>query len=339
MLCGLFAEVTGASRVGLDDSFFAIGGHSLLAMRLIARVRQLTACELPLRVLFDSPTPAALAIFIDQLKVHSGPQLTPGIGRLSDGAVILSYGQRRLFALDQLQGPSATYNIPQALRLRGSLNIEVLAQALVLLLDRHESLRTVIRLHENGEYQGSVLAVPAAESICRQVDLRKLDAESRELALSQCIRDEVDRPFDLANDYSLRACVVRVDAQENVLLLTFHHQASDGESAVVFARELSQAYGSLLRGAQPDWAPLPIQYSDWAAWQQQTLEGNLEQKIARAKARLADAPESLSLPLDHPRQATRARRAGYLSFELSVELTQALSALAVRQGATLLHCC
>ncbi|MDN4018465.1 condensation domain-containing protein, partial [Zwartia panacis] len=249
--------------------------------------------------------------------------------------VAISSGQRRLWTLDQLEGPSATYNIPQVLHLQGKLEIEILNQALLLLIARHESLRTVIRANKNGSPIGLLLPAPNDQSFLTQIDLRKLDAESRELALSQCIRDEVDRPFDLANDYSLRARVVRVDALENVLLLTFHHQASDGESAVVFARELSQAYGSLLRGAQPDWAPLPIQYSDWAAWQQQTLEGNLEQKIARAKARLADAPESLSLPLDHPRQATRARRAGYLSFELSVELTQALSALAVRQGATL----
>ncbi len=229
--------------------------------------------------------------------------------------VAISSGQRRLWTLDQLEGPSATYNIPQVLHLQGKLEIEILNQALLLLIARHESLRTVIRANKNGSPIGLLLPAPNDQSFLTQIDLRKLDAESRELALSQCIRDEVDRPFDLANDYSLRACVVRVDALENVLLLTFHHQASDGESAVVFARELSQAYGSLLRGAQPDWAPLPIQYSDWAAWQQQTLEGNLEQKIARAKARLADAPESLSLPLDHPRQATRARRAGYLSFE------------------------
>ncbi|MEY3672800.1 MAG: hypothetical protein RI904_2457, partial [Pseudomonadota bacterium] len=328
LLCSLVAELTGVTRVGLDDSFFAIGGHSLLAMRLIARVRQTTGLDLPLRTLFESPTPVALASYLDRAQIGSDVALTAGMGVLSDGQIALSFGQQRLWSLDQLQGASATYNIPYALRLKGSLNIDALAQALALVMARHESLRTVMRVNEQGEAIGRLLAVPQASTLLPMVDLGAL-------SLEQCIHDEAGTPFDLGNDYSLRARLLKINASEFVLLLTLHHQASDGASISVFVRELTQAYNCLVTNQTIDWSALPIQYSDWAAWQLQTLEPLLDEKIERAKQRLGELPESLSLPLDFPREAKRARRAGHQPLELSAELTQALSALATREGTTL----
>ncbi len=340
LLCSLFSEVTGAARVGLDDSFFAIGGHSLLAMRLIARVRQATELELPLRTLFESPTPGALAAQLDSTQIEAGVPLTPGMGHLADQHVVLSYGQIRLWSLDQLQGASAAYNIPQALRLHGKLDTQALAQSLSLLIARHESLRTVIRVNEDGEPFGLLLPAPEPKVQLSQFylqtsDLQLLDPNAQEGALAQNILKEAGRPFDLGQDYSLRARIIRLSETECVLLLTQHHQASDGESAGVFIRELSEAYNRLLNQQLPEWSPLAIQYSDWAAWQQQTLETGIEEKIERARTRLAQAPDSLSLPLDHPRDANRARRAAYLPIKLSTELTQALSTLAAKEGTTL----
>ena len=124
--------------------------------------------------------------------------------------VAISSGQRRLWTLDQLEGPSETYNIPQVFRLEGKLEIDILNQALGLLMSRHESLRTVIRANKNGSPIGLLLPAPNHQLFLTKIDLQKLDAESQERTLAQCMRDEVDRPFDLANDYSLRACVVKL---------------------------------------------------------------------------------------------------------------------------------
>jgi len=123
LLCTLFAELTGATVVGLDDGFFELGGHSLLAMRFIARIRSETGCNLPLRTLFAHSTPDALAPYLDALEADQGPALVSGAGRLGESRVTLSFGQRRLWTLNELEGGSATYNLPGALRLTGHLNI------------------------------------------------------------------------------------------------------------------------------------------------------------------------------------------------------------------------
>ena len=201
-------------------------------------------------------------------------------------------------------------------------------------MNRHEPLRTIITTNTQGSPRGLLLPPPNAAHFLSHSNLEGLDPSLQEAKLRQCIEEEVNKPFDLAKDYSLRAHLIQLDALEYVLLLTFHHQASDGESTAIFARELNQAYSSFLQGQAPDWKPLPIQYSDWAARQQQTLATTIDEQITRAKVRLANAPDCLTLPLDRPRDPHRARRAAYLPITLPSELTQALNALAQRQETT-----
>jgi len=160
--CAVYAAVPGVERVGIHDSFFSIGGHSLLAMKVIARLRDETGCSLPLRALFDTPTPEGLGPQLLALEADVGPVLIAGPGDLGDGRVVLSYGQQRLWALDRLEGASDAYNMPLALRLRGGLDIDALRSALCLILERHTVLRTVIVEGEDGLPEGRVLPVPDA---------------------------------------------------------------------------------------------------------------------------------------------------------------------------------
>ena len=166
MLCGLFSELTGVERVGVEDGFFALGGHSISAMRLIARLRERTGCSLPLRALFDHPTPQGLAVQLAGLAADRGPALSAGIGHLGDGRVVLSYGQQRLWMLDRLEGGSASYNMPMAVRLSGALDVAALRCALAGVVDRHEALRTIIVEGEDGVPEGRLLPAPSAARRC-----------------------------------------------------------------------------------------------------------------------------------------------------------------------------
>jgi amino acid adenylation domain-containing protein len=329
LLCEIFSELTGVSQVGIDDNFFAIGGHSLLAMRLVARVRQRSAGALALRTLFECPTPAQLAPFIDALQADQEPDLLPDLGHLGDGRVVLSYGQRRLWTLDRLEGASATYNMPMAMRIRGALNAAALEQALLLLVERHEPLRTIMVEGEDGVPYGILLSTPELGAFMVQEKLA--DAEP----LRARIERESALPFNLGRDLSLRATLLHCGADDAVLMLTVHHQAGDGISLGVMMDELGQAYAALIQGNVPQWKELAVQYSDWAAWQQTVLSNTLEQKVNRAKQRLAGMPESLSLPLDYPRNANRTRKAGYVPIELSADVTQRLESIAREQKTTL----
>ncbi|MCX7221831.1 MAG: condensation domain-containing protein, partial [Burkholderiales bacterium] len=336
LLCALFAELTGSAVVGLDDGFFELGGHSLLAMRLIARIRAETGCNLPLRMLFAHATPDALAPHLDALESDQGPALEAGAGRMGEGRVTLSFGQRRLWTLNELEGPSATYNLPGALRFTGQLNIQALSQALMAIVVRHEPLRTVMIDSGRGEPDGYLLPVPEATTFMMVTDLSGIDSRlERERQLRELITQETGKPFDLAKDLSLRAGVVILSRQESVFMLTMHHQAGDGVSMAVLTRELMDGYSAYCAGTEPQWAPLPIQYCDWAAWQQASLEHGLEAKVARAKTRLANAPESLTLPLDYSRDPERMRRAAYMSVRVEPAVVQALEALARRENTTL----
>ena len=223
VLAGLFGEVLGVTRVGVDDSFFDLGGHSLSATRLIARVRAELGVQVPIRALFDAPTVAGLAAWISaHAAERAGAAL---VARQRPAVVPLSFAQSRLWFLDQLQGPSPVYNMAVALRLGGRLDAEALGAALADVVGRHESLRTLFVAPEGIPQQ---LVVPAerADFGWQVVDASGWPADR----LGEVIGAAARHPFDLATEIPLRARLFRVAEDEHVLVAVVHHIAADGWS-------------------------------------------------------------------------------------------------------------
>ncbi|MFM9153722.1 MAG: condensation domain-containing protein, partial [Methylocystis sp.] len=340
LLCDLYAELTGASRVGLDDGFFALGGHSLLAMRLVARVREALGIELPLRALFEHPTVAALSVVIDSAREGSPlgslrERIIPGEGGTGEERV-LSYGQTRMWALDRIEGGTASYNMPVGLRLRGDLDIPALGEAFRDVILRHEPLRTVI-VEEDGEAKGKLIPVPEGQALLQVEDLSALSVERQEGEIQDRVRREAGRLFDLSRDLMVHAALLKLGEDDHVLTVNIHHGSGDGISIHVFVRDLSEAYASRRQGRSPRYKALSVSYADHAAWQRRWLEesGALERQLAYWREALSGAPEFLTLPTDYIRQTDRSRQAGYVSFELEEKTARALEGLAQRHGTTL----
>ena len=247
LLAALFGEVLAVTRVGVDDSFFDLGGHSLSATRLIARVRAELGVEVPIPALFDAPTVAGLAAWIS---AHAGQRAGAALTAQQRPAVVpLSFAQNRLWFLDQLQGPSPVYNMAVALRLSGRLDADALGAALADVVDRHESLRTVFAAPEGIPRQ---LVVPAerADFGWQVIDADGWSAERLGEALGVVARHR----FDLAAEIPLRATLFRVGDDEHVLVAVVHHIAGDGWSVRPLVADLGVAYaarcGGTLRGGR-----------------------------------------------------------------------------------------
>ncbi|PHQ52169.1 hypothetical protein BLA24_09650 [Streptomyces cinnamoneus] len=330
LLCHAFAEVLGLPVVGVDDDFFALGGHSLSAVRLVSRMRSVLGAEIPLRTLFEHPTPAALAALLEQA--------APGRVALSaheqrPERVPLSFAQRRLWFLAQLEGPSATYNIPLALRMRGELDRDALTAALQDVVGRHEALRTVFPIADGEPYQRVLSADEAAFAL----SVRDVAAED--------LADEVTRAITYAFDFSaevpVRAWLFAVAPDEHVLVLVLHHIAGDGWSMGPLARDVSVAYAARCAGGEPGWSALPVQYADYALWQRELLgdEGDPDSVISRQVAywreALAGAPEELELPVDRPRPAESSHRGYVARVDVPADVHQALLRRARAEGVTL----
>jgi amino acid adenylation domain-containing protein/non-ribosomal peptide synthase protein (TIGR01720 family) len=319
ILCGLFAEILGASVVSIDDSFFELGGHSLLATRLVTRIRSVFGVRLSLRALFESPTVAALA----RQLTTDGPvvrRLEPG-PRPAD--VPLSLQQTRLWFINRFEGPSPAYNVPMAARLTGPLDVEALRLALADVARRHECLRTVFPEVDGTPRQVVVDAVP---------ELTVTDVESD--ALAAALVEAAGEGFDLTAQPPVRARVLRLGPEECVLLVVMHHIVMDEWSAVPFGRDLSAAYGARIDGEEPSFEPLPAQYADFALWQREVLgseedpDSAISRQLAFWRETLADLPDELNLPVDRPRPATASYRGGTVGFRLNQEVHQRLVALA-----------
>ncbi|MFF1448588.1 amino acid adenylation domain-containing protein [Streptomyces sp. NPDC058274] len=325
VLCGLFAEILGLPSVTIDDHFFHRGGHSLLATRLISRVRQAFGVQITVKDLFQGPTVASLAEFVNAggdgvrrpaLREMARPERVP-----------LSSAQQRLWFLDQLEGPSSTYNIPLALRLKGELNPEALRLALTDVVARHESLRTVF-VTDDGDAHQRVLPANGV-----RVELPVTPTEESEL--DALLGAEAARTFDLAAELPLRAALFTLGEQDRVLLVVIHHIASDGWSTTPFLRDLAVACTARSEGRPPAWEPLPVQYADYALWQQELLAADGERQADFWRHTLSGLPDEATLPADRPRPSAATYRGRTHSVHCPPELHGALTRLARETGTTM----
>nr|WP_312875374.1 non-ribosomal peptide synthetase [Allocatelliglobosispora scoriae] len=322
VLCGLFAELLGLPHVGVDDDFFALGGHSLLVMRLVSRVRSVLGADLPIRAVFDAPTVAALGRHLPAGATSAArPPLVPGA---RPERLPLSSAQQRLWFHFQLEGPSPTYNIPIAWRLRGALDESALAAALTDLTARHEPLRTIFPDHGGAPHQLILDPQPVPLHTARVTDGE----------LPQHLADAADHGFALDREPPLRAHLFTVAPDEHVLLLLLHHIAGDEWSDVPLRRDLTTAYTARVAGHAPQWTELPIQYADYALWQRTLLgdrtdEGSLAaRQLAFWTQTLADLPEALALPADRLRPAEASHHGGLIEFTLEPALHHRLRTVA-----------
>ncbi len=315
--------------MGPDDDFFALGGHSLLAVRLASRIRVVLGAEVPVRAVFEAPTPARLAAALQ----GAAPARLPLAARPRPSRVPLSFAQQRLWFIAQLEGPSAVYNNPAALRLEGDLDTAALGAALGDVIARHEVLRTVFPAVDGEPYQ-QILETG-------EVGWELPVTEVAEADLPSMVARTAAEPFDLATEIPLRARLLAAGPGLHMLVLVLHHVATDGWSAGVLTQDLSAAYAARREGRAPAWAPLPVQYADYALWQRELLgdEDDPGSLLARQAAwwrdALAGAPPELALPADQPRPAMASYRGHTVSLEVPVQAHRQLAALAREQGVTL----
>ncbi|OJH34303.1 non-ribosomal peptide synthetase [Cystobacter ferrugineus] len=334
LVAQLWTELLGVERVGVEEDFFALGGHSLLATQVVARVRSRLGVELPLRAVFEAPTVAGLVKRIEQERGGGEKVEEVALRRVErQGRLPLSFAQQRLWFLDQLQPGSALYNVPGAVRMKGALHVEALEGGLEELVARHEALRMRFRAEEGVPY--AVLAQPQPVGLER-VSLEAVAPQEQQAQVHQWMKREAQRPFSLEHGPLLRGVLLVLGPQEHVLLLTMHHIVSDGWSVGVLVKELSRAYKARVEGREVELEPLPVQYVDYAAWQQEWMKGAaLQKQLGYWRKQLEFVAPSLELPTDRPRPAVPSIQGGRCPVKLDKPLTQALGALSRQEGVTL----
>ena len=334
ILVGIWKELLTIERIGVEDSFFELGGHSLLATQVIARIRVAFEIEMPVRSLFEAPTVSGLAKKVEQMLAVGAGVAAPSIAPIPrDGELPLSFGQQRLWFLDKLDSNSPQYNIPDAVRIKGSLQIEALEHSLNEIVRRHEILRTTIPTVDG---VGVQLIAPQIRIQLPVVGLSHLPEQERLSRAQESVAEDARRPFDLAAGPLLRASLLRLDKDDHVFLLTMHHIVSDGWSTGIFIRELVASYRAYVLGEPSPLPELANQYADYAAWQRNWLQGEvLEAQLDYWKQQLGDVSPVLDLPTDRPRPEVHSSRGAHHFFTLPVELSDRLRVFSREEGATL----
>ncbi|MUM00222.1 amino acid adenylation domain-containing protein [Mycobacterium sp. CBMA334] len=331
ILTGIYGRVLGVERVGVDDSFFDLGGDSLSAMRLVAAINTALDTGLAVRVLFEAPTVAQLAPRIGGEEA----QLDPLVAGERPAEIPLSFAQSRLWFLDQLQGPSPVYNMATALRISGALDVDALGVALADVVARHESLRTVFPAVE-GIPRQSVVSVEHAQFGWDVVDATGWTAEQ----LHEAIGDAARHTFDLSTEIPLRARLFRLAEDEHVLAAVVHHIAADGWSVTPLVADLGVAYAGRSAGQAPGWTDLAVQYVDYTLWQRAQF-GDFDDSQSRIATQLtywqdalAGLPERVALPTDRPYPPAADQRGATISLDWSAELQQQVARVARQHNAT-----
>ncbi|AYK08267.1 non-ribosomal peptide synthetase [Brevibacillus laterosporus] len=335
-LFGIWSSLLGTDDFGVHDNFFALGGQSIKATQLLTQVREMCQVDLPLRVLFANPTIEELAKELEH-QMGASPCNTEEQRKITKAVygntLPMSNAQKRQWYLYQLNPESPYYNNTVSLHLKGEkLHVHLLSQAVQLIVDRHEILRTRFALQEDEAVQiidpKQVMEVPL-------VDLTHLPLSEREQAVQAHIRQEATTPFHLEKDQLIRAVLIRAGDDDHVMVVSIHHIVSDGWSVGVFIEEIANAYDQMRAGKRVELPELPIQYADYTLWQQNLLSDELiVHQLTYWKNKLADATE-LQLPTDYPRPVHPKRVGKTIERNFSSHLRKKLEKLSQQEGATL----
>ncbi len=331
----IFAEVLGLDRIGIQDDFFGLGGHSLRATRAIYRIRSRLQIELPISALFKNPTVAELAHAIEQSQSAGQLAASAAIPRTTrKGPIPASYAQRRMWFLHEVEPSSPVYNIPFVLRMRGHLDVRALEGALNDLIQRHESLRTTFDVL-NGE---PVQVIHAHKYRPLPLETASVGPDGQgaiDVTEYPAVKAESRMAFDLRQGPLLRMKLLELEEQDHVLVLTTHHSISDGWSVDVILKELSAAYAARRKGLTPDLEPLSIQYADYAQWQKKWFDGEVRDKqLAYWRDQLKQPVPVLDLPTDYARPAIQTYHGRQESLRLDTHLRQQVRALSLRESKT-----
>ena len=332
MLGQIWAGVLGMNGIGRSADFFDLGGHSLLATKLVSRVRESMKVEMPVRAVFGHSRLSDMASWIEKAKKDT-PGRQDKIERIERGSPIkLSYAQQRLWFLDQLEPGSASYNIAAGVKLTGELDVDALERSINEVVGRHEALRTTF-VEEGGEPRQVIHQEMRVEMV--REDLSHLQQEERGQELERRMREVASAPFELRRGPLIRAWLMKVGEQEQVLVITLHHIISDGWSTGVMVGELSAFYEAAVTGKDAGLPELEVQYADYAEWQRGQLQGEvLERQLAYWKDKLEGA-SVLQLPTDRQRPPVQTYHGSTQSFITAPQVTSSLKLLSLASGVTL----
>ncbi len=364
LLVDTWREVLRLETVNTRDDFFLLGGDSILAAQFISRLRDASGAELSMVNLFEMPTIAQLAAWLDSTSQSQTQSKLPPIRRARGataplvtaagsrspanmhdtrapagetaglpGEFPLSFSQERMWFLAEYEETHAAYIRTAAFRLRGLLNVEAIEKSLASIVERHEALRTTYHARDGLPMQ--VISAPFPVPLLRE-DLSRLDEPERMPRFMQLAIEEAHRPFDLSRDLMLRSMLLKLDREDHILLLAMHHIATDGWSQGILLSELNEIYNAYCEGLPPKLPELPVQYADFAIWQREVFESRtLAEDLTYWKKRLAGAPPVLRLPADHPRPKLLSYRGARQSLTLPKPLTESLKELSKQEKVTL----
>ncbi|ACY22918.1 amino acid adenylation domain protein [Gordonia bronchialis DSM 43247] len=329
----VFAQVLGVERVSVLDGFFELGGNSLSATKVAARLSAALDRQIPVKEIFEASTVTKLAEYIaTSLSGHSSPPL---MARKRAEIVPVSAVQRGMWLLNRADPASPAYNVSLALRLTGELDLDALSAAVRDLVHRHETLRTSYPMI-NGE---PIQVIIPAEVVAAELDITPRPVTGD---IDDAIAAVTGRGFDVTTSAPVRLAVLQVSEREHVIVFVIHHISADGASMAPLARDLMVAYTARRDGVAPAWSPLQVQYADFTLWQSDRLNATDSDGVTEAQRqldywtqRLAGAPETIDLPTDRPRPKAQTFRGGRVDFEVPAELVRSLESVARIHNTTL----
>lgn len=332
-IANIWRDVLKLEQVGRKDNFFGLGGHSLIATQVVSRIRQALQLDVPLKKLFEHPTLQDYAAAVDHIKEHEqhyfAPPITP---QLKGEDKQLSFAQHRLWFIEQLNPNTSTYNIPAAIRIEGNLDAELMSRVFAEVVERHQVLRTNFRNHDGVP---ELILNTFSKWPLPVTDISMLKGSEQDQELERIVAEDAEQPFDLEKDPLFKTRLIKLAEREYALLVSMHHIVADGWSIGVLIQEVSELYEAFSQNQPSPLPALPIQYSDFAAWQREWMQGEvLDTQLHYWKKQLAGAPDVLRLPTDHPRPKQQTFNGAHYPIQLGKDLSEQVHEFCQQHGLT-----